>query len=66
MKQNLTWWQVNNLVPIISSAVLIALSFSALMTRVAVLENKVDSVLVSQEKMFDKYSGVEQKYGDFN
>lgn len=39
-----SWWQINNWVPIVASAVMIALSFGAIITRVAVLENKVDTL----------------------
>jgi hypothetical protein len=41
----LTWLQINNLLPIITSVILIALSWGALNTRLAVLENKMDNMI---------------------
>lgn len=48
---NLTWIQVNNIVPIIVSFVVMALTFGALMTRVSVLEAKMDLSLSEQKDM---------------
>lgn len=64
--QNISWLQFNNIVPIVTSAVLIALSFGTLMTRVAVLETKIDTLLAQNEKMLAKYSDVERRYGELS
>ncbi len=42
--QALSWLQVNNWVPIIISAVMITISFTTLITRVAVIETKLDNI----------------------
>lgn len=48
-KDSLTWFQVNNIVPLVLSALAVAASFYALSIRVSVLETKMD-VLISQNE----------------
>ena len=61
-----TWWQVNNIVPIIITLIGMTISFSALITRVAVLENKIDTLIAQNEQILIKYSGVETRYGELS
>lgn len=49
-EKQITWFQVNNIVPLIGSAVMIALSWAALNTRIALIEQKLDQVIALQEK----------------
>ena len=60
--KNISWLAFNNIVPIVTSATLVALSFGALMTRVAVLENKVDMLLAQNERILAKYTNIEERY----
>ena len=66
-ERDVTWFQVNNLVPIITSFVLVALSFAALNTRLTVIESKMDLVLANQEKQERIQAGklydIEIRYG---
>lgn len=50
-------------VPIIVSVVTITISYGALMTRVSVLENKMDTMIAGQSIILEKYSSVESRYG---
>jgi len=65
-EKNISWLAFNNIVPLVTSAVLIALSFGTLMTRVAVLETKIDTLLAQNQQMLAKYSNVEVRYGDLS
>lgn len=44
-EKQITWFQVNNIVPLIASAVMIALSWAAINTRLALIEQKQDTLL---------------------
>ena len=52
-QEALTWFQVNNWVPIITSAVLIALSWAALNTQIQLLNQKQDEIVSIQKEMLD-------------
>ncbi len=64
----LTWLQFNNILPIVTSAVMIALSFAALNTRLTVVENKLDTVIASQQELSKvlaaKLYDIETRYGN--
>ncbi len=66
----ISWFQVNNLIPIVTSAVMIALSFAALNTRLSVVENKLDTIIASQNKMEQTISvklyDIETRYGNLS
>ena len=55
MKKNIepaiTWLQINNWVPIITSAILIALSWSSLNTQIALLNQKQEEMVSIQKEM---------------
>lgn len=64
--QNITWWQVNNIVPIVVTFVGMAFSFAMWTSRISVLETKMDLVLEQQKQILAKYSGVETRYGELS
>ena len=47
----ITWLQINNWVPIITSAILIALSWSSLNTQIALLNQKQEVMVSIQKEM---------------
>jgi hypothetical protein len=62
----MTWFQFNNIFPIIVTFVGLAVSFTAWTTRVSVLETKMDLVLEQQHQILTKYTGVETRYGELS
>lgn len=62
-KDAITWLQVNNWVPIIVSVVIVASSFFALQTRLALIEQKVEFIAKSQGEMLELFKSVENRYG---
>lgn len=58
--------EINFWVPIVVSVVTITLSYGLLLSRVSVLENKVDTLLANQERMLTKYDNVEKRYGELS
>ena len=65
-QDQITWFTINNIVPIIASAVMIASSFFLLQTRIALLEQKMDTLIANQERMLQKYEGLETRYGNLS
>ena len=45
-QEALTWVQINNIFPIITSVVLVALSWAAINTRLSILETKMDNMII--------------------
>jgi len=66
MKENkpITWITFNNIFPIITSLVIMTLAFAKLQLDIALLNQKVDTVLVQQDKLIAKYADVEKRYGE--
>lgn len=58
-KPELSFW-----VPIIFTAITVTSSFSALYTKVELLTQKVDTIAIQLDKIVDKYSDVEKRWGD--
>lgn len=56
--QALTWLQVNNWVPIISAAIMLTVSFGALSTQIALLNQKMDNLVETQKTMIVKYDSL--------
>lgn len=56
MKDNhpITWIQFNNIVPIITSAIIIALSWGALTSRLSLIEQKVDFIATTLESHYEE------------
>lgn len=50
----ITWLQFNNIVPIITSAIIIAMSWAALTTRLSLIEQKVDFIANTLEKHYNE------------
>lgn len=50
-KSTQSFFQFNNIFSIVTSIVMITASFGVLMTRVAVLENKVDTIISQQNEI---------------
>jgi len=63
---SITWFQFNNIFPIIVTFIGLSLSFVAWTTRVSVLETKMDIVIQQQKEILAKYSGVETRYGELS
>lgn len=62
-EETITWLQINNWVPIITSAVMVALAFGAINTRLSLIEQKVEGIAASQTQMLDLFKSVENRYG---
>lgn len=53
IESTLTWIQINNWVPIITSAILIALSWASLNTQIALLNQKQEQMVAIQKEMLE-------------
>lgn len=62
-QQNVTWLQINNWVPIVFTAVSLAISYGTLLTRLAVIEERLKVIAQQQTEILAKYSNVESRYG---
>ena len=60
----ITWFQFNNIFPIITSLVIMTLAFAKLQSDIALLNQKVDTVIARQEEILKKYASVETRYGE--
>ncbi len=65
-KDTLTWFQVNNILPIIISAVMITTSFLLLQQRIALVEQKLDTIVQQQKEILTAYRGLEGRYGELS
>lgn len=52
-QDQITWFQVNNIVPLVTSAVMIALSWGALNSKVDLISQKLDTYIANQNKIID-------------
>ena len=59
----ITWGAFHNVVPIVTSAVMVTITFMSLSAQVALLNQKVDNLIVNQIEILEKYSSVENRYG---
>jgi len=62
MKDSLTWSNVQNWIPLIIIAVTVGGAFSALDRRLALVEQKLNDLIVLQTNQIQKYSEVELRY----
>lgn len=62
----ITWPQLSNWMPLIVSAVSIALTFATLDRRLALVEQKLDNLISISQDMSGKYSNVEEKYSSLS
>lgn len=60
-KQN--WLAISNWVPIITSTIMIALAFGGILTRLAVIDERLDTLSKDQTVMIELFKNVEQRYG---
>ena len=61
--ESVTFWQVNNVVPVVVTFIGMAISFAAWSSRVSVLETKMDLVIAQQSQILQKYSDVQIRLG---
>jgi len=70
----ITWFTINNVVPLVASAVMIASSFFLLQTQVKLLaqkqdidskqqNEKMDILIAQQQRILEKYESIESRYG---
>jgi len=59
-----TWMSVNNWIPIVTSAVMIALAFGVINTRLALIEQKIETISKQQTTMIELFKSTEQRYGE--
>ncbi len=57
----ITWFEVNNIIPIVVSLITMALAFAALNTRVMLIDQKVDTLLTQQKEMLVGYNAITLK-----
>ena len=60
----ITWLQVNNWFPIVTSSVLVAASFFTLQSKLALIDQRVGFVAESQAEMLTLFKSVESRYGE--
>lgn len=65
MKTNsfVSWAGVSNWIPIIVSAVTVAMAFGAMNTRLSLIEQKVEQIADQQMVMIELFKSVETRYG---
>ena len=56
----------NNAIPLITSAVIIALSWASLGSQIALLNQKVDYLVQSQKELLESRRGIETRYGQLS
>jgi len=66
MEQNektVTWFQVNNIIPLIFSAVSITISFMSLSNKIDLANQKLATLVENQTVLISKYEGVQVRLG---
>jgi len=63
-KDAITWMTFNNVVPIVTSAVMITISWMTLITRIELLNQKIDYLVKNQEEYFQRNKEVQVRLGD--
>jgi len=56
----------HNIVPFITSAVIIAISWANLGSQIALLNQKVDYLVQSQKELLESRRGIETRYGNLS
>ena len=62
----ITWLQVNNLIPIVTSFIIMALSWSSLSSKIDLLNQKVDFLVQAQKDLVESRRGIETRYGELS
>lgn len=63
VKEQITWASISNWMPLIASAVSIALTFATLDRRLALVEQKLDTLIASTNSMSEKYTSTRTELG---
>jgi len=61
--ESITFWQFSNVVPIVVSLFSVIMAFSATYARIAVLENKVDTIIAQNNEILTKYAVLQERVG---
>jgi len=64
-ENNITWIQFNNIFPLIVSAVMVASSFFALSSQVALLNQKVDFLVENMKTFNTEIAEIKQEHKTF-
>ena len=56
----------HNIIPIVSSAVVIALSWASLSSKIDLLDQKIDFLVKSQNELLESRRGIETRYGELS
>lgn len=62
-KDVITWFTVNNILPLIFTAVTITVSFMALSGKLDLLTQRVDLLIENQKTIISEYKGVQVRLG---
>ena len=54
----------HNIIPLVTSAVIIAVSWASLGSQIALLNQKVDYLVQSQKELLESRRGIETRYGN--
>ena len=63
-KETISWLQINNLIPIITSLVIISLSWASLSSKLALLDQKLDFLVKTQQEYIDSRRNLETRFGE--
>lgn len=66
LKQSITWPQILNGWPLLAITVTIILSYATLITRITVVENKIDNVIALLEKTIQSQERIVANLNDLN
>jgi len=56
----------HNIIPLVTSAVIIAVSWASLGSQIALLNQKVDYLVQSQKELLESRRGIETRYGQLS
>ncbi|HEC65919.1 MAG TPA: hypothetical protein ENI23_11550 [bacterium] len=62
-KETLDWFEIKNWFSIITSAIMVALAFGMVNTRLALIEQKITLIADQQNEMIMIWKSVETRYG---
>jgi hypothetical protein len=55
---------VNNFIPILVTIITVVIFVVGLGARIDLLDQKIDYIIVAQDKLLEKYANIEEKYGN--
>ena len=59
-----SWYEINNWIPIITTAILICGSFMLLKSDMRVANRNIELLLAGQTQLIEKYEGVQKRLGE--